>query len=469
MARKENLILQEGMVLARGKWKKYITGLTEGYKRKNPGREVPANILATAAMMLENTSQAMQRMDETTKVVNLGNFVDYGFGVITAVMPALVANQIVSVQPLKARTGEIFYMDYKYASNKGTIKAGDTMISAFTGPNGDTTYTGESVAGEELALLKAGESAVEGNLAYYPVKPGTVDINAGSLMIKDDGAGHLFSETGSGISDGVIKYETGEISFKLTTAATDEMSIAAGYSFSFGNMDIGGHIPAADIDLRSTTISTVGRSLRSRWLFDVGYELQQVHGLSAEEEISNMMAAEVRHEIDAEIMNDLWTLGKAGGRTFTWKKTAPTGVSYVDHKDSFVDTIIEMSNAIFADTLRADGNFIIAGVDAASILEAIPGRFVPNKDAIKAGPHVVGRLDNRWDVVKDPFYGPRDFVVGYKGASYLEGGYVYAPYLPLMTTPTAMLDDFVNRKGCRTVYGKKMLNSCFYAKGKVID
>lgn len=473
MSSMSNPVLTEGQLLATGKWSKYMTGLTEGYKRKHNGAEPSPNLLATTALMLENTQNMITRMDETTKVVNLGNFVDYGFGVITAIMPALVANEVVSVQPLKGRSGEVFFLDFKYGSNKGAIKKGSSMISPLTGANADTTYSGQEVSQEEVGTLEiaAGESVKEFSLSYTPVTPGTLEISGGTFTLKDDGAGRIVTDNGTSNlvagTNSTIDYATGAV--KLTFTKVDaEATISTQYGFSYGNMEVGGNIPTADIDLTSTTISTVTRSLAARWLFDAAFELQQVHGINADEEIATAMAAEVRHEIDGEILNDLHVQAKAGNTEFTWSKTAPQGVAYVDYKDTFVDTLIQMSNAIFSDTKRAEGNFIVAGINVSSIIESMPGRFVPSADSVKAGPHVIGTLDGRWKVIKNPFYNADSFVVGYKGTSYLEGGYIYAPFLPLFTTPTVMLDDFVNRKGVRTIYGKKMLNPHFYAKGKIV-
>lgn len=466
---KKNLLMEEGQRLAEGKWKKYITGLTEGYKRKHNGAMPPANIISTTAIMLENTQKMINRMDETTRVVNLGNFVDYGFGVITAVMPSLVANEVVSVQPLKGRSGEVFYLDFKYGSNKGKIKKGQDMISSIRGANTDTTYSSEIVEGEELMTLTTGSTTAEFSLSYTPLRPGTIEISCGDFDLVDDGKGQFKVSSGTAVlKASSIDYNSGNASFELTSGApTSDVVLAAGYQFDYGNMDVNGTIPTADIDLVSKTITTTTRSLAARWLFDAAFELQSVHGISADEEISAAMAAEVRHGIDGEILNDLRLKAMAGGKTYTWSKTAPHGVSYTDYKDTFVDLMIEMSNAIFGDTMRAQGNFIICGIDVSSLVESIPGRFVPTNDGLKAGPHVVGTLDGRWKVIKNPFYPANEFVVGYKGQSYLEGGYVYAPFLPLFTTPTTMLEDFVNRKGVRTTYGKKMLNPYFYAKGEL--
>ena len=467
MADKRNPIMEEATCLAETKWKKYMQGVTEGYKRAHNGQAPDSSILGTTALMLENTQRMIQRMDETTKVVNLGNFVDYGFGVITAVMPALVANEIVSVQPLKARTGEIFYLNFKYGSNKGNIKAGDMMISAQTSATDDTEYSSQNVGSEEVGALVSGTTTYEFYLSYTPVAAGSVNLSAGSFEITDNGDGTLTGGSGSNLTAGTIDYATGKINLTFSAVSADA-SLAGSYSFQYGNMDVDGNIPQVDVDLTSSTISSVTRSLRARWMFDAAFELLQVHGINSDDEIAKAMAAEIRHEIDGEIMNDIYNQAQAGGTMFTWSKTPGTGVSYKDHKDTFVDTLITMSNAIFKDTLRAEGNFIVAGINAASLIESLDA-FEPSADSLKPGPHVIGKLRGRWKVIKDPYYQADDFAVGYKGGSYLEGGYVYAPFLPLYTTPTMMLDDFINRKGCRTIYGKKMLNPHFYAKGKIVS
>ena len=54
-------------------------------------------------------------------------------------------------------------------------------------------------------------------------------------------------------------------------------------------------------------------------------------------------------------------------------------------------------------------------------------------------------------------------LVGRKGSSFLESGYVYAPYVPLQVTPTIFgPEDFVPRKGVMTRYAKKMVRPDMY-------
>jgi len=67
------------------------------------------------------------------------------------------------------------------------------------------------------------------------------------------------------------------------------------------------------------------------------------------------------------------------------------------------------------------------------------------------------------DIYVDPYFIRNVILVGRKGSSFLESGYVYAPYVPLQVTPTIFgTEDFVPRKGVMTRYAKKMVRPDMY-------
>jgi len=126
--------IKEGLQLAEA-YKTYLDPMKEAMKEKT-GNEVQPHMLATTAFALRSVDQWLASMDETTKAINAGSFADYGYKLVTAILPNLVADQVVSVQPLKVRTGDIFYFDFKYAAAKGAVAAGDTALSSQTGYGG---------------------------------------------------------------------------------------------------------------------------------------------------------------------------------------------------------------------------------------------------------------------------------------------------------------------------------------------
>ena len=82
----------------------------------------------------------------------------------------------------------------------------------------------------------------------------------------------------------------------------------------------------------------------------------------------------------------------------------------------------------------------------------------------------VGSISKKWEVYVDPYFPRNLLLVGRKGSSFLESGYVYAPYVPLQTTPTIFdPETFAPRKGVMTRYGKKMVRPDMYGLVVVED
>ena len=463
MTKESQLVLNEGLRLAEGKYAEYTESIMEGYQKRN-GVEAPINLLATTAIMLENTDTYMSRMDETTKVVNLGNFVDYGLGIVSALMPSLIAQDIVSVQPLQGRTGEVWFMDFKYGSNKGNIKAGDDMFSSLTGPNqnANTHFSDEVIDGEMLGDADGTATTYTFYANYTPIKKTTFTVTDGVNQWTANEAGVI---SGTGIAAGsTVDFNSGKITLKFSAAPANTVDFTADYEFDM--LSGTNTLPEVDLTLSSSPIQARPRKLRAKWLFDAAFELQKVHGVDADVELTIALASEVRHEIDGEIMNDLFA--KAALTGYTWSKTRPSEITFKDHKDTFNDLLTEMSNDIFAATKRAQGNFLVAGMGVCNIIETLEN-FVPAGSGIATGPHFIGTLAGKYKVYKNPYYANNNFLMGYKGGSYLEGGYIYAPFLPLYTTPTMMTDDFLSRKGVATQYGKKMINTKYFASGQITN
>jgi hypothetical protein len=133
-------------------------------EKKN--RELPVNLESVLLNGLRNTKGYL--IEEMTKSTDLGTFVDYGYKLVSAILPNLVSEEVCSVQPLKIRSGDVFWIDYLFSNTKGKITAGDSLFNATSGPN--TTYfnySNEVVEQEELVVSGATAS---GNAAYTPIR-----------------------------------------------------------------------------------------------------------------------------------------------------------------------------------------------------------------------------------------------------------------------------------------------------------
>ena len=257
-------------------------------------------------------------------------------------------------------------------------------------------------------------------------------------------------------------------------------------------------IPEIDIKIESIAVTAATRKLRARWSPELAQDLNAYHSLDAEVELTQILSEQIALEIDREILNDLLT--EARGANYYWsrmpgkfvnKKTAAeatkastlaSGPQFTgtvrEWYETLVETIIDVANEIHRKTLRGSANFVVCSPEVATIFEASV-LYKPNitidgsgqtSNPFSLGATPIGSLSNRFTVYKDPYFPRNKVLVGYKGGSYLETGYVYAPYVPLIVTPTIFApEDFTPRKGVMTRYGKKMVRADFYGTVTVLD
>ena len=125
-------------------------------------------------------------------------------------------------------------------------------------------------------------------------------------------------------------------------------------------------------------------------------------------------------EIDTEITLDL--LVKAGaGPVLTWSKTAPIGVNIIDHYDSLWVRLTEGANIVFGATQRVQPNYILAGLNAAAVMECMRN-FDGTGASNAVGPHFIGTLGGKYKVYVIPKFPANKFLMGYKGTNFLETG-----------------------------------------------
>ncbi len=261
------------------------------------------------------------------------------------------------------------------------------------------------------------------------------------------------------------------------------------------------NIPEIDIKVESIAVTAQTRKLRARWSPELAQDLNAYHSLDAEVELTQILSEQVALEIDREILNDL--LSQANGANLYWSRApgkfvnkengnqvgrdsiggnAAPGPAFTgtvrEWYETLTETIIDCANTIHRKTLRGSANFIVVSPDVATLLEASvyyrPAYSIDGDGQVSSpfnlGAEKVGTLSNRFTVYKDPYFPRNKILVGFKGGSYLETGYIYAPYVPLIVTPTIFApEDFTPRKGVMTRYGKKMVRSDFYGTVTVLD
>lgn len=432
------------------KHSRMISAVNKALKENaNYGRELDEFKKSNLAVMLENVSHAFDvraKLVEAqgTQVGDIAKKNDY-LNLISAVMPTLVAEDLVNVQPLKQKAGVVYYLKNVFDDNKGKIEKGD-VISSFERVYVENDkldsafkYTSETVEAESLVVNDG-----TAKLAWTPVVPGSVKIGGDT----DDGAGNIGSAK--------IDYETGVIT------GLSGSDLEANYEHDMYAAPI--RVPRIKTIVTDITVTARPRKLATAFSLDAAYDLQMTQNVDLQSIIAGAATDEIRSEIDGEILNDLANSGTT--MTVSFNQPVPFGISRADHYESFYQTIVEGANKIYAKTRRITGNYLIVGENAANILET-HSKFKAAASLNEAGPHVAGTLNGKFLVVKNPYFGADDFVIGYNGDTPWDGGYVYAPYMAITSTQFIMGENFLGTQGYATSYAKKLLSSDFYVNGLI--
>ena len=395
---------------------------------------------AALATCLENTRQICEAT-QSSMLPSKTFFLD----MVASVIPNTIASEVVSVQAMESKAGMISYLRFVYGSDKGATKEGTMFNNSLYHGMTDPDYSGAEVKGE----LVDGEYAM-----YAPVMPGSIRVDG------EPAADTIFENLATGKFADAAAMAGKTIDYRYNnediTPGVHEKGVPHGVN-----------VPQINLELAQLPVFAQSRKLAAYWGFDAAYDLKKQYG----EDVTALMAAqaagEIAYEIDTEICNDLYRMAGAGTE-LVWSKTQPVGVSKVDHYDSFWATLAEGDAAIFAATQRFRSNYIICGVNVAAVIEVMRN-FDAASGNTGVGPHLIGTLGGKYKVYVVPQFDPDAFVMGFKGGNFLETGYVYAPYMPVLSTQMITTANMVGQQGYATSYGKRMVNNKLYCKGRITE
>ena len=296
----------------------------------------------------------------------------------------------------------------------------------------------------------------------------------------------LTVDAGGSLADGNYAFEF-ETDDNMSVKSSGGGALVGATAFEMENSKA---IPEINIKVDSVPVTSTTKKLKAHWTPELAQDLNAYHNLDAEVELTGILAEEIALEIDQEIQNDLIRGAKAA--TYYWSRlpgnfrkkssgdeeTGPKGTvgtftgppDFTGTVSEWYETLIEVVNDVSSEihrkTLRGGANFIVTSPEVANILEFTSGfraKVTHDDEKGQAGAVNVGSMNNKFEVFVNPYF-PRNLIlVGRKGSSFLESGYVYAPYVPLQTTPTIFdPDDFTPRKAVMTRYGKKMVRPDMY-------
>ena len=217
--------------------------------------------------------------------------------------------------------------------------------------------------------------------------------------------------------------------------------------------------------IEKTSVEAKSRQLRADYSIELAQDLRAIHGLDAENELSNILSTEIIAEINREVVRTIYHIAVPGASDATVPGVFDLDVD-ADGRwsvEKFKGLIFQLerdANRVAVDTRRGKGNVIICSADVASAL-AMAGvlDYAPalnqgsNLDVDVTGTTYAGNFKGKFKVFVDPYATGDFYVVGYRGANQYDAGFFYCPYVPLQMVRATNQDTFQPAIGFKTRYG----------------
>jgi hypothetical protein len=341
------------------------------------------------------------------------------------------------------------------------------------GPNGSVMDTEEFLAGAEVFVSGASKNF---NIVTQKYGKGIIEYGSRATSAFPGGRFQDICD-----EEGVI-YINVDLQTYSNTAGFGNAQLSNTFQASdvtlqfrvYSDLEFEDKIGEVSFDLESVTVSVTERKLRASWSPELAQDVSAFHNIDAEAELTALLSEQIAAEVDREILRDLrkgaawttkwdyneWRYGNGG--------VAFAGYTQKDWNQTLITKINQLSAQIHKSTLRGGANWIVVSSEVSAVFDDLEYFHVsnahPEQDQYNMGIEKVGTLAGRYQVYRDPYFPANKILIGHKGKSLLDAGYIYAPYVPLQLTPT-MYNPFnmTPIKGIMTRYAKKMVNNRYYA------
>jgi len=374
-------------------------------------RQSPQNSLTS--LMEASPTNSMGASSSTASAGAIDIYDPVLISLVRRSMPNLLAYDVCGVQPMTLPTGLVFALRSRYGSQSGAealfYEANTTFSASASGNTASVTAAGAQTGFDPSLLITQANTA----------------------------------------------YTTGRA-----------MSTAAGEALGDGAAN---RINEMALSIEKVAVVAKERALKAEYSHELAQDLKAVHGLDAETELANILAAEIQAEINREIIRSINISATFGAQ----RGTATTGVFDLDvdsngrwSVERFKGLVLQAefeANEISKATRAGKGNFIITSSDVASawnmagLLDYDSGMSKERLEVDDTGNTFAGTLFGRLKVYIDPYFissaGNQYVTVGYKGSSVWDAGLFYCPYVPLQLYRAVGEHTFQPKIGFKTRYG----------------
>lgn len=329
------------------------------------------------------------------------------------IMPDLIANEIVSVQPLNGPVG--FALAYRpLLGVNGSFTPGLTANNEIGYNPTDTRWTGK-----DNALTAVDGSAIDKESEFWKAYGGDAWLGAG----QDLGAAEW--------------------------------------------AQLGNNYPTITFGLQKSTVEAKTRKLAAHWSPELAEDMHLMHGIDVERELINSLTYEVGAEIDRQIVTEMVKAAIVGGSCTKWSPISADGLDQMGRLATLLTQIAVEAQQIAIRTKRGNANFAITTPRICALLEQLGMQKYTTWKSSGSIPSVpdtgvgalakVGMINNdNMLLIRDAYVQSNDsdyVLMGFKGKAQGDSGIIYMPYIPLQLNKLMQPDTFTYSIGARTRYG----------------
>ena len=237
-----------------------------------------------------------------------------------------------------------------------------------------------------------------------------------------------------------------------------------------------GTYPQANFQLIHTPVEAKSRKLAATWSYEKAEDLEAMHGLNVESEMTDILSYELGAAIDRQIVTEMVKAAILGKATATWSPDKADGIDQMGRLATLLTQITIEAEMIAIRSRRGHANFVIASPRVCALLQQLGMNKFVNFDGSKNVPTLpaagIGALqkvglinDGQQLLVRDSYRAPGGdeyVLMGYKGTKAGDSGLIYCPYIPISIVKIPDSDSFNPQIGARTRYG--LLNNPWDAR-----
>ena len=421
------------------------------------------------------------------------------FPVIRRVMPKLIANDLVSVQPIQARNGVIYHMEYTFSNDKGEVEGGyEYSANPFTSKTASqgfaTLYSSEKIGPFTIEGTSSNSEGMETRTkSFLGTDPNGFKLKRVELI---NGTGDVLKagynsagaksewrpkfeaklEVGDTVQSDDVAYnpETGKI-LVGSGLATEFEPVKA---YLIYNQEATSKIPEMEFSIGSQTVETTQRKLKVRWTKEAEQDMNAYHKIDVESELVKMASMQMNYEVDRELLRfisditpDVLTTNHA------WTHTEIDDYTHEGTRGNYLDRHRLLTQRIYLQAAKmaqfnrqGPASWAVVAPQMAAILSMLPNF----KGEIAGGTFNVfeaGQLGSGLKIYVDPNKvgaEAEEIQLGYKSTQTQYGaGVVYSPYHNWMSEKVTDPDNFNNVRGFFSRYAITPVVRGEYFYGKV--